>query len=53
MKMEDLERRTDALQQSIDALRADVNSRFRALFMLIGVYWATIIAAIIGLYLKG
>ena len=52
-RMEALERRADLLQQSMEALRAGMNSRFNTLYVLLCGSWVTIIAAIIGLYLKG
>ena len=56
---EQVDRRLDEMHQSIiglraemNALRAEMNSRFNTLYVLIAASWVTIIGAMIGLYFK-
>lgn len=56
---EQVDRRLDEMHQSIiglraemNGLRAEVNSRFNTLYVLIAASWVTIIGAMIGLYFK-
>ena len=57
---EQVDRRLDELSGSIESLctemnglRADMNNRLNNVYVLIGGSWATIMVAIIGLYIKG
>ena len=60
---EQVDRRLDELSRAIEGLRADmraemsalraeVNSRFNSMYVLIGASWVTLIGAMIGLYFK-
>lgn len=49
---EQVDRRLDEMHQSIIGLRAEMNSRFNTLYVLIAASWVTIIGAMIGLYFK-
>ena len=56
---EQVDRRLDLMEQAIGGLRADmngirveINSRFNALYVLIGASWVTLIGAMIGLYFR-
>ena len=49
---EQVGRRLDEMHQSIIALRAEMNSRFNTLYVLIAASWVTLIGAMIGLYFK-
>ena len=50
---EQVDRRLDDMNRSIDALRNEMNSRINNVYLLIFGSWVTIMVAIIGLYLKG
>ena len=57
---EQVDSRLDDLNQSMNALRADitskfaeVNSRINTLYVILAGSWVTIMVAIIGLYFKG
>jgi tetrahydromethanopterin S-methyltransferase subunit G len=49
---EQVDRRLDELNRSIDSLRSEMNSRFNNIYVLIGASWVTLIGAMIGLYFK-
>ncbi len=49
---EQVDRRLDELNRSIDSLHTDMNSRFNNIYVLIGASWVTLIGAMIGLYFK-
>ena len=48
---EQVDKRLDDMHQSIESLRAEMNTRFNTHIVLVGGSWATLMAAIIGLYL--
>ena len=50
---EQVDRRLDDMNRSIDALRNEMNSRINNVYLLIFGSWVTIMVAIIGLYVKG
>ena len=50
---EQVDRRLDDLGRSVNSLRAEMNSRFNNLYILLGGSWVTIMVAIVGLYIKG
>jgi hypothetical protein len=47
-----MDRRLDSMDQSINGLRAEMNSRFNTMYVLIGASWVTLIGAMIGLYFR-
>ena len=49
---EQVDKRLDELNRSIESLRVDMNSRFNNIYVLIGASWVTLIGAMIGLYFK-
>ena len=49
---EQVDRRLDSMEQAISGLHAEINSRFNALYVLIGASWVTLIGAMIGLYFR-
>ncbi|MCE2464177.1 MAG: hypothetical protein J4F46_09800 [Dehalococcoidia bacterium] len=49
---EQVDRRLDDLNQSINALRTEMNSRLNNTYVLIGASWVTVVGAVIGLYFK-
>ncbi len=56
---EQVDRRLDSMEQAIGGLRAymngiraEINSRFNTLYVLIGASWVTLIGAMIGLYFR-
>ena len=60
---EQVDRRLDSMEQSVNGLRSDtnigmsslcaeMNSRFNTLYVIMGAYWVTLLGAIIGLYFK-
>ena len=49
---EQVDKRLDELNRSIESLRVDMNSRFNNIYILIGASWVTLIGAMIGLYFK-
>ena len=49
---EQVDRRLDDLNQSINALRTEVNGRLNNIYVLIGASWVTVVGAVIGLYFK-
>ena len=50
---EQVDLRLDDLGRSVNSLRAEMNSRFNNLYILLGGFWVTIMVAIVGLYIKG
>ena len=44
--------RTEMIRAN-EALRAEMNSRFNNLYMLLGGAWITVMGALIGLFLRG
>ncbi len=51
-RLDELSRTIESLRADMNALRAEMNSRFNTLYMLTGVFWVTVVGAIIGLYFK-
>ena len=49
----DTNKSIEALRADMNAQRADTNSRFNTLYVLLFGSWATIVAAVIGLYIRG
>lgn len=49
---EQVDRRLDSMEQAISGLHAEINSRFNALYVLIGASWVALIVAMIGLYFR-
>ncbi len=56
---EQVDRRLYSMEQVIgglcadmNGLRAEINSRFNTLYVLIGASWVTVIGAMIGLYFR-
>ena len=50
---EQVDKRLDDMNLSIDSLRTEINSRINNLYILIAGSWITLMGAIIGLYIKG
>ncbi len=50
---EQVDKRLDDMNLSIDRLRTETNSRINNLYIMIAGSWITLMAAIIGLYIKG
>ena len=50
---EQVDKRLDDMNLSIDRLRAETNSRFNNLYIMTAGSWITLMGAIIGLYIKG
>ena len=50
---EQVEKRLDYMNLSIDRLWTETNSRFNNLYIMIAGSWITLMGAIIGLYIKG
>ena len=50
---EQVDKRLDDMNLSIDNLRTEMNSRINNLYILIAGSWITLMGAIIGLYIKG
>ena len=50
---EQVSRRLDDMSRSLDSFRNEMNSRINNLYVLFFGGWVTIMAAIIGLYVKG
>ncbi len=51
-RMDSLDRRMDSLDRNLSELRAEMNSRFNNIYVLIGASWVTLVGAMIGLYFK-
>jgi len=49
---EQVDRRLDSMDQSINGLRAEMSSRFNTMYVLIGASWVTLVGAMIGLYFR-
>ena len=49
---EQVDKRLDELNRSIESLRVGMNGRFNNIYVLIGASWVTLIGAMIGLYFK-
>ncbi len=52
-RLDDMSLSIDRLWTEINSLRNEMNSRFNNLYILIAGSWITLMAAIIGLYIKG
>jgi chromosome segregation ATPase len=52
-RLDDMNLSIDRLWTEINSLRNEMNSRFNNLYILIAGSWITLMAAIIGLYIKG
>ena len=50
---EQVDRRLDDMSRALDSFRNEMNSRINNLYVLFFGGWVTIMAAIIGLYVKG
>ena len=50
---EQVDSRLDEMSRSIEALRAEMNSRFNNMIILMGGSWVTIMGTIIGLNIAG
>lgn len=50
---EQVDKRLDDMNLSIDSLRTEMNSRINNLYILIAGSWITLMGAIIGLYIEG
>ncbi len=52
-RLDDMNRSLDSLRNDVVALRSEMNSRINTLYVLLFGSWVTIMVAIIGLYVKG
>ena len=52
-RLDDMNLSIDRLWTEINSLRNEMNSRINNLYILIAGSWITLMAAIIGLYIKG
>ena len=52
-RLDDMNRSLDSLRDDVVALRSEMNSRINTLYVLLFGSWVTIMVAIIGLYVKG
>jgi hypothetical protein len=49
---EQVDRRLDGMERGLTSLRAEVNSRFNTLYIIIAGLWVSIVGLLIGLYFK-
>lgn len=51
-RLDDLNRAVESLRAEIGNLRAEMNSRFNNVYVLLGASWLTLTGAMIGLYFR-
>ena len=49
---EQVDRRLDGMERGLTSLRAEVNSRFNTLYIIIAGLWVSIVGLLIGLYFQ-
>jgi hypothetical protein len=49
---EQVDRRLDGMERGLTSLRAEVNSRFNTLYIIIAGLWVSIVGLLIGLYFR-
>lgn len=52
-RLDGMDRWLDQITRTLEALRAEMNSRFNNLYILFTASWVTIMGALIGLYIRG
>ncbi len=49
---EQVDRRLDSVERALESLRAEMNSRFNTLYILIAALWVSTVGLLIGLYFR-
>jgi tetrahydromethanopterin S-methyltransferase subunit G len=49
---EQVDRRLDGIERTLEALRSETNSRFNTLYIIMAALWVSVVGLLIGLYFK-